>query len=98
MNFYIRKIISFAVTLIFLFLFVISPGILFSQTEPEELKKVNVFKTDTSQQANSLTLQKEEITDRKKNHGMKEPSALRSGISVNILLYLIYKITFRNVE
>lgn len=53
--------------------------------------------TDTSRQENSLTVQKEENMNREKNHRLEEPSTIRSVFSVNILLYLIYKITFRNV-
>jgi hypothetical protein len=98
MNFYIRKLISVTLISIFLFFSVISPGKVFSQIESEELIKVNVFKMDTSRQVNFLNLQKEEKTDREKNHRVKEPAAIRSGISVNILLYLMYKIIFRNVE
>jgi len=98
MNFYIRKIISVTLVSLFLFFSIISPAKLFSQTESEKLIKVNVFKMDSVRQVNSLTLQKEKKTNPEKNHRVKEPAAIGSGISINILLYLIYKITFRNVE
>lgn len=98
MKFYIRKIISIILIPFFLVLFYFSPNKAITQTESVLLTKTAPVFQDTTDQKNLATMKDQVKSDNEKNAEIKESASIRSAISVNLLLYLIYKLTFRNVE
>jgi hypothetical protein len=98
MNFYIRKIISIILIPFFLFLFYFSPNRVIRQTESVLITKTPPVLQDTTDQENLATMKDQVKSDNEKNAKIKESTSMRSAISVNLLLYLIYKLTFRNAE
>lgn len=98
MNFYIHKIISIILIPFFLVLFYFSPNRVITETESVLITKTTPVSQDTTDQENLETMKDQVKSDNEKNAKIKESNSIHSAISVNLLLYLIDKLTFRSVE
>jgi hypothetical protein len=66
--------------------------------EPTQISEITFTTADTTERKEVLIPQSQDKSDKQENGKLEEKTSLRSSMSVNLLIYLIYKITFKNVN